>query len=349
MSFDFTATRIQNLAIHRVGNSLREEGYFLSKQLTDVRDNQAHDLLLQFFTHPFSKPEFFQFTHPTDVANNDLFKISERAFQKRTDFLDLSADIAKLLYSKSSHPKVNGGELYVVHFMDMVHEDESINALGIFKSESKTPFMKVLHKADMYDYEFDEGINLHAIDKACIIMNTSAEDGYRVCIHDRQGKGEEALYWKHDFLGLKPCADNYNKTRQFMSLCKDYIKDRLPQEFEVEKTDQIDLLNKSVAFFKANEQFEYESFTREVIKEPHIMKAFGKFKDEFEERNELQIGNAFEISESAVKSQARVFKSVLKLDRNFHVYVHGNREFIEKGYDEQRGMNFYKIFFKEES
>jgi hypothetical protein len=101
------------------------------------------------------------------VANNDLFKISERAFQKRTDFLDLSADIAKLLYSKSSHPKVNGGELYVVHFMDMVHEDESINALGIFKSESKTPFMKVLHKADMYDYEFDEGINLHAIDKAC--------------------------------------------------------------------------------------------------------------------------------------------------------------------------------------
>ncbi len=56
----------------------------------------------------------------------------------------------------------------------------------------------------------------------------------------------------------------------------------------------------------------------------------------------------FDISGAAVKKQQRVFKSILKLDRNFHVYIHGNREMIERGYDEERTMHFYKLYFEEE-
>ena len=349
MTLDFTDAKIKDLAIHRIGNRLREEGYFLSKKKTDVRDTEAHDMLLKFFTGEFTTPEFYQFTHPTDVNNNDVNNLAGQMFNKKTDFLDFSSDLAKLLYSKTNHPKVNGGEVYVATFNGVSLNGEGMSALGIFKSEIKTPFMKVLHKTDIYDYEFDEGINLKAIDKACIILHTATDDGYRVCIHDRQGKGEEALYWKGEFLGLKPCADDYHKTRQFMSLCKDYIKDQLPQEFEVQKTDQIDMLNKSVAFFKQNEQFDYKNFTREVIQEPHIMKSFGRFKDEYEQKNSLALGDDFEINASAVKSQSRVFKSVLKLDKNFHVYVHGNKDMIEKGFDDEKGLSYYKLFFREES
>jgi hypothetical protein len=57
---------------------------------------------------------------------------------------------------------------------------------------------------------------------------------------------------------------------------------------------------------------------------------------------------SFEISTPAVKRQARVFKSVIKLDRNFHIYVHGDRELIERGYDEAMGKHFYKIYFDQE-
>ena len=46
-----------------------------------------------------------------------------------------------------------------------------------------------------------------------------------------------------------------------------------------------------------------------------------------------EIADNFEISAQAVKRQARIFKSVLKLDKNFHIYIHGNRELIEKGFD----------------
>jgi hypothetical protein len=59
------------------------------------------------------------------------------------------------------------------------------------------------------------------------------------------------------------------------------------------------------------------------------------------------IGDSFSISTAAVKKQARVFKSVLKLDKNFHIYIHGNRDLIEQGM-EPDGRKFYKIYFREE-
>ena len=51
--------------------------------------------------------------------------------------------------------------------------------------------------------------------------------------------------------------------------------------------------------------------------------------------------------QQAVKKQARVFKSVLKLDKNFHIYIHGNRELIEQGV-EKDGRKFYKLYFESE-
>jgi hypothetical protein len=56
----------------------------------------------------------------------------------------------------------------------------------------------------------------------------------------------------------------------------------------------------------------------------------------------------FDISTQAVKKQAKVFKSILKLDKNFHIYVHGNRELIEQGYDEEKHMKYYKVYYREE-
>ena len=60
-----------------------------------------------------------------------------------------------------------------------------------------------------------------------------------------------------------------------------------------------------------------------------------------------QFNDIFAISPHAVKKQARVFKSVLKLDKNFHIYIHGDRSLIERG-TEKDGRKFYKIYYREE-
>jgi hypothetical protein len=73
-----------------------------------------------------------------------------------------------------------------------------------------------------------------------------------------------------------------------------------------------------------------------------------QYKADYEQRYDTEIGDQFGISGAAVKKQARIYKSVLKLDRNFHIYIHGNSELIEKGVDDD-GRKYYKIYYQEES
>ena len=74
-----------------------------------------------------------------------------------------------------------------------------------------------------------------------------------------------------------------------------------------------------------------------------------EYKRNFELSREYPLDDEFAIHVSAVKKQAKVFKSVLKLDKSFHVYIHGRNDLIEKGYDELKVKHFYKLYFDEES
>ena len=68
----------------------------------------------------------------------------------------------------------------------------------------------------------------------------------------------------------------------------------------------------------------------------------------YREENNIDLLDNFDISPLAVKKQAKVFKSVLKLDKNFHIYIHGDTDLIQQGIDSD-GRKFYKIYFNQES
>ena len=63
----------------------------------------------------------------------------------------------------------------------------------------------------------------------------------------------------------------------------------------------------------------------------------------------MQDVNEFEISPQAVRYSKRFIKSVIKLDKNFHIYVHGSRDRINKGFDPEKGLNYYQVYFDEET
>lgn len=79
-----------------------------------------------------------------------------------------------------------------------------------------------------------------------------------------------------------------------------------------------------------------------------MIKSFRSFDSNYREENDIELTDNFDISPQAVKKKAKVFKSVLKLDKNFHIYIHGNSELIEQGV-EKDGRKFYKIYFQQES
>ena len=90
-----------------------------------------------------------------------------------------------------------------------------------------------------------------------------------------------------------------------------------------------------------------EEFTNEVFAQSEVIDSFNKYKENYEQDRDLEIADSFTISEAAVKKQVRAFKSVIKLDKNFHIYVHGNRNLIEQGEDEKG--KFYKVYYQEEN
>lgn len=223
---------------------------------------------------------------------------------------------------------------------------ETIGAIGIFKTENRDVFLNLEKNFDGYTIDLQEGINTDKMDKGCIIYNTS--DGLILSAIDKTNRKNEALYWKDKFLKIIAKSDEYHHTAAYLTATKDFIVKQIPQEYEVTKAQQADYLNRSITFFKNNAEFDEQSFAKEVFEDNELIKSFTGYKKEYMQENEMELENSFHISGTAVKKSARVFKSVIKLDKNFHVYVHGDRDLIEKGYDEAVGKHYYKIYFDEE-
>ncbi|MCF8254901.1 MAG: nucleoid-associated protein, partial [Bacteroidia bacterium] len=128
-----------------------------------------------------------------------------------------------------------------------------------------------------------------------------------------------------------------------------FVTKQLTEEYEVSKADQIDLLNKSVSYFKDNERFDQKEFSQSVFGDHEgLITSFKDFKEQTQKEYEIELLDNFDISDQAVKKQAKIFKSVLKLDKNFHIYIHGNKNMIEKGV-EPDGRKYYKIYYTEEN
>lgn len=346
---DFTQTRIDRLSVHSVGNKTNGEELQLSKSLLDIDETNTRELLLKFFLPPFSSPEFYSFTFSNgDCTMNPLYNYASMIFDNPDTLHENSINIARHLFETSTHPQIKPGDLFVAYLDDITIDDETVDALGIFKSENRQSFLKVNNQSNQFSIQGENGINIEKLDKGCLVFNTNRDTGYRVCIVDKSNKLTEAQYWKDTFLQLKPIRDEYHSTKEFLTIAKNFVTQKLKEDFEVGRTDQIDLLNRSVEYFKKNENFSKDEFEQDVFRQPEVINSFRNFESSYKSENNIELPDSFEISPQAVKKQARIFKSVLKLDRNFHIYIHGNRELIEKGVDEN-GKKYYKIYYDVEN
>lgn len=69
-----------------------------------------------------------------------------------------------------------------------------------------------------------------------------------------------------------------------------------------------------------------EEFAGEVLADDEVIQSFNAFKTQYEDERDYVLSDDFAINEAAVKKNARLLKSIIKLDKNFHIYVHGDRK-----------------------
>ena len=168
-----------------------------------------------------------------------------------------------------------------------------------------------------------------------------------MCIKDHSNS-QEANYWKHDFLNVLERNDDYHATKNYIELTKSFIKDRLVPIYDIDRTEEAGILHRSKEFFKKVERFEEDEYKDRVFFEnDKVIDAFSEYREDYVKERGMELEETFFVHPKAVAKQSKYFRSVLKLDKNFHIYIHGNHDLIEKGKDEKG--TYYKVYYEEES
>jgi len=337
---------LQTACLHIVGNKTLEEGVILSDSLMQI-DKGIKPILNRFFVSSFKSDERYSLFHHSGLEFNFVYKVVSSIFEDHESLYQSSVMLANHLYEQSNHNKIKGGEFCVAYFKELEIDGVKTDAVGLFKSENKETYLRVVKNHGHNELEQDAGININKLDKGCLVFNLNREEGYVVAIIDSVNR-IEAKYWVEDFLQAKPRSDEYRYTYFMLSAAKSFITKELPTDHEVTKGDQAELIDKTLRYFQENESFDIVDFSNKVIGDEQLSSEFGEYVDFFMEKNNLERRDSFDISASAVKKTSRSMKSVIKLDKNFHIYVHGGDGLIKKGYDPETGMAFYQLYFKEE-
>ncbi len=340
---------LERLVLHKVGNKANGEFLTLSSA-PYVLNNDISTLLLKYFTTPFKGSQYYVFTNDSNVGFNGMYASVSNIFEDaKNNLYEESCKIAEHLYDVSVHPNIKSGEVYVTYMKQCYLDGEVVDAVGIFKSENKETYLKVFPQGDNFDIEKDNGININKLDKGCIVFNKEKEEGYVVAVVDNTSRGNEAVYWIDDFLSLRQRQDSYFKTENMLSLCKNFVVDYLPQEYEMTKADQAELLNRSSSFFKENKNFDTDIFSDKVMESEDLKDKFKSYKTQYEKEYEMDLEDSFVLNQEALKKANHYLRSVIKLDKNFTVYIHGKRDRVETGVDEKKGLRYYKLYFEKES
>ncbi|WP_418501296.1 nucleoid-associated protein [Flagellimonas sp.] len=342
--------QIESISLHRVGNKSKNEAAFMSAEPFSLNDEMA-GLLKEYFFRPFREKEenYFRFAHEVDLEFNEVFKSVSELFENPSKGHEVSKKITQHLFDQSNHPHIKSGEVYVVHFSDMVIDNKKTDAVGIFKSELKHDFLQFREKEQNLEILIKQGININKLDKGCIVFNMDKEEGYKVLSVD--SNRYDAKYWLENFLGLVPLTDENFYTKNYLKFCQNFAKDVvLPAE---DKQQEVLFMNRAVNHFAKNDAFEETAFLNEVMENPELIPEFKHYKVEKGPKYSIEDVSNFDIANKAVSDARKKIKNVINLDTNIQIKLdfinpESAEKFVEKGWDEERQMYYYLVYFNKE-
>ena len=365
-------TQIESLSIHQIGNMQKGEPIFLSQQAYLLND-QITSILKEYFLKPFRDKEenYMHFVNETSLEFNEMFGIASEIFSNPSTIHNHSLRIAQLLYEQSNHPHIKSGELYVAYLSHITLDNVKVEAIGIFKSEMKQNFLQFEQSQNQLDILLEEGVNVNKLDKGCLIFNLNEEEGYKILSVDSNRYDKK--YWTEQFLGIDALADDAFFTKKYLKMCQDFAKEVvLPTEG---KQEEILFMNRAVNHFAKNDEFEETHFLNEVLGDKVFKKEFAPEEDEDEQfpregyidlipefknfkenkgkKYYIEDVSSFPIVNKAVSDMRKKIKNTIELDTNIQIQLdfinpESAERFVEKGWDEERGMFYYLIYFNEE-
>lgn len=334
--------KIDALSVHKIGNKAAVEGVGLSETPVAL-DEGLSEILKSYFLMAFKDEERYMFTHPTSLDLNAVFSYVSAIFDDSQSFHEQSINIAKFLYEQSEHPNIKRGDFYVIHFKDCILDGETIDAVGLFKSENKDTFIQINPVAGGFSVASQTGMSINKLDKGCLVFNMNRENGYVVCVVDNANRSD-AKYWVSDFLQLKRCEDDFSQTEQAVAMCKGFIS-HLPEEYD--KATKAVMMNKVIETL-GEERVTVESIAEKAFSPVGARDAFMEYADEFQAKQEMSFKDSFQGKADSISRRGVRTVTKIRLDNNFEISILGGEDNIERGYDEVRGQRYYMLYFDRE-
>ncbi len=342
--------QITDFIIHKVGNKFNStRNLFSDKSL--LFDENSYQLMFNYLLRPFTNlTESYRFSHHADVNLNEMNSYSKSLFSNEGDFVEVSKNIVKHLYEQSNSANIKTGDVLIARFEGIEINDITTNAIGIFKIENKSDFFQTYVDGDIIEVMLSQGINPKKLDKGCLIINTTDSEGTIVLSVDNNSY--DAVYWIKNFLQIKLADDNFSQTKNYLDLCNSFSEEVIKENFG--KKQQSEFLSSTIDYFKENDSINEEHFIADVFEEADQKDLFEDFKKQFEADQNVVVKSQFEVSDKVLKKEKKKFKTEIKLDTNIKINIDVDApdaaaHYLERGFDEEKKMFFYKVFFNEES
>ncbi|SEC44955.1 hypothetical protein SAMN04489761_3024 [Tenacibaculum sp. MAR_2009_124] len=345
-----TRAELNKCIVHKVANKYNTGKNSFSEHLIRF-DEESYELLLPFLLKPFSSvTQSYRFFHHSDLQLNKMSEFSNIIFDDENSFIEQSKNIVNHLYEQSNSANIKTGDVLVTYFEGIEYKDVLVEAVGVFKIESKVDFFQTYSDEEgSYDVVVQKGISPRKLDKGCLILNTTDVEGTVVLSVDNNNY--DAQYWINNFLSIKYADDRNLHTQNYLELCKEFSEEVIKSEFGKQK--QSSFLANTVDYFKEHESIDYSAFKEDVFEDDKSKSMFEDYKKHFEKLNDIVIRNNFDVSDPVLKKEKSKFKTEIKLDTNIQIKIDVDApdapsEYLERGYDEEKKMKFYKVFFNSE-
>lgn len=341
MKINFIDASLCLLMIHGIGNKCLEESLVLSSQEVKMKEMttcKLLDNLLKNMSHEAS----WHYVHDIDLSYNEMFSFSQKVFENRDTFISMSKNIAKHLFNQGVSKDVRSGIVYIAYLQGILVDDKEVDAIGIFKSEKTDTFLKINYENGIYSLSSEKGMG--CIDKGCLIMNAESENGYLISLFNSKKKSD-VKYWNEDFLGIRLINDNNYKTNRVVELCGTFIT----KNDAIAKKDKANMIDNVLSAMTLGET-SFDEITNVVFEEENIRQQFSEYCQKQAYLGDDKLDSVFVPNAEKVGKGLKKYrnKSKLMLDDDFEVLIKGGEENIVKGYDQDKGLSYYKLYFREE-
>ncbi|MCR5038662.1 MAG: nucleoid-associated protein [Bacteroidales bacterium] len=338
--------KVTHMIVHHIGNKSNGEGVGFSREELNFKAIEPE--LLKLIERSFNHDDLYHFYYEGTVDLNPVYSFSRAIFNNPQEIVNQSNHIAKILYDCSEHPKIKAGELSVIYLTGYELDGEEVDALALIKSETRQSVLQLDRTNEGFVVSMNDAINLSKVEKGCLIFNVDESEGYRIAIVDNSSSSGDAKYWKDSFLHVSSYNGAHHQTSNLINLAAEFISDTVAGDSNIPSVEKAMIANRSkqVLAEMEEETITFDEYAHAVFKDSKLEEKFSQYAEENATAELIESDTIYVEPKAINKRRSKI--STIHLDDNFDLLIKGGEERILRGYDEDAGMNFYKLFFEKE-